>query len=129
MADKAGDDKDRDASVWVLVPLTALMIPIIAVADGNTLVLVGVGLAFLAVVASVVARSLMDHRHDLRLREIEAERRLIVEDRLRFQDANRVLDSDLAIPQLRAALDDAANSPGSAEPARAAEIGEQSAQS
>ena len=124
MARNDGDDKDRDSSIWVLVPLTALMIPIIAVADGNALVLIGVGLAFLTVVASVVARSLMDHRHDLRLREIEAERRLILEDRLRLQDANRVLDSDQALPHLREAIQDAA-AETTADPAE--ETGEQTA--
>lgn len=104
--------KDRDSSIWVLVPLAALMIPIIAVADGNALVLVGVGAAFLVIVLGVVARSLMDYRHELRLKEIEAERRLIQEDRLRFDDAKRVLDRDSELRELRSAIDQPAERSG-----------------
>ena len=69
----------RDASIRVLVLLAALMIRIFAVADGSTLIVGAVGAASLIVVVSIVGRGLMDHRHERRLDEIEAERRVIVE--------------------------------------------------
>lgn len=116
MADSDKDDKDGSSNIWILIPLMALMIPIIAVGSSSEQ-----AAAFWAVLATALllgggtfaARSLMTHRHRLRMIEIEAQAKIAAEERHQLEAANRILDADSAAAELREQL--------RAERARAAE--------
>jgi hypothetical protein len=99
-------------NVWILIPLAALSIPILAVTGDSPLVWV---IGALAVIAAITAstRSLLGDRHDLRLREMAVQERLAVAERERLAAVDRVLEHE-GVPLPR--LDDLHRAP---EPARA----------
>lgn len=108
-------NKDSD-SLWVLVPLAALMIPIIAVSDGNTVLVWAIAAAFVIAAGGLVGRSLMDRAHRHRLAEMEAKARLEAAERERLREANRVLDTDDRVRELRQSIRD--DQPPGQEPDR-----------
>lgn len=91
---------------WLLIPLTALMIPIIAVITETDAVAlqIALGLVVLVIAAAVAARGLMTHRHGLRMAELEAQARLAEADSEQLAQANRIIDQNAKIAELRSAL-------------------------
>lgn len=83
-------------NIWVLIPLAALMIPIFAVLGSaeNT----GVFWIFGGVVAvaavTLAARSLMTHRHNLKMDELVAQERIVRAEREHLSAAERILEMD-----------------------------------
>jgi hypothetical protein len=81
-------------NVWVLIPLAALSIPIIAVASDGPLVW---ALGAVAVVAALTfaVRYVMVLRHRLALEELAARQRLALAERDRYDAINRIVDDPL----------------------------------
>ncbi len=102
--DRKDDGKDRESSpgdfIWVLPAAMGLSIPIIAVAN-SAIAIVIVGLVLITIVAAGVGMALMTHRHQLRMKEIEAELRLREKSQLELDMANRILEQDERIQDLR----------------------------
>lgn len=104
MASENNEKKSND-TIWILVPLAALSIPIFAVIGDNTALTVAVGVV-LAIVAIVIgARSLMTHRHELTMRELEARERIVRAEKEQLTEAQRIIDRDTNIPDLRSAIE------------------------
>lgn len=94
-------------NVWILVPLAALSIPILAIALGNedAAPVFAVVIAAVALIAAVTfaVRNVVGFRHRLRLQELAAQERLAQAERERFRAAERMLgepDRDLAVPPM-----------------------------
>lgn len=101
MADKNHGLGDN---IWVLIPLAALSIPIFAVIGENDIfsgVIAGV-IALLAVTLAV--RSLMTHRHNLKMEELEARERIVRAEREHLSTAERILELDEGAVDLGDAL-------------------------
>lgn len=89
-------DEHRDGlgdNIWILVPLAALSIPIFAVVGSGPLAWVLGGVIALAAV-TLAARSLMTHRHRLRMQELEAKERIARAEREQLSAAQRLLELD-----------------------------------
>lgn len=80
-------------NVWVLIPLAALSIPIFAVIGDSPLVWVIGGVIALAAVTLAI-RSLMTHRHSLKMEELEARERIVRAERDQLSAAERLLELD-----------------------------------
>ncbi len=95
---------------WALaIPLAALAIPLVAIlgdAVPDLLQAVQWPLTALVTVGSATwgGRYLLDHKHELRMKEIEAERELAALERERLTTAERVLELDTGEAALRDAL-------------------------
>lgn len=87
---------DRSGNIWILVPLAALMIPIIAIAGNNPVFWAIFAMAVVLGGGTLAARNLMSHRHELRMAEIEAQAKVMAEERAQLEVANRILDADVA---------------------------------
>lgn len=100
---RSGDGRD----VWVLIPLAALSIPIIAVLGESESPLLPAAFAAIVVLAAVTLaiRSLMTHRHNLRMVELEARERIATTERERLAAAERVLELDDGIADLKSAVE------------------------
>ena len=95
MSRKSDDKGDGwGDSIWVLVPLAALSIPIFAVI-GSNVILTSVIAAVIGLVAiTLAARSLMTHRHRLLMQELEARERIVRAEREQLGAAERILQMD-----------------------------------
>lgn len=94
-------------NIWVLIPLAALTIPILAVSGGSESPLTwSVGVLVIVVAVTLAVRSLMTHRHNLRLKEIEAQERASRAEREHLSAAQRILDLDDGVADLGDALRD-----------------------
>lgn len=80
-------------NIWILIPLAALSIPIFAVVNDGPLVWV-LGAVIVLVALTLAARSLMTHRHELRIRELEAQERIVRAERDQLSAAERLLELD-----------------------------------
>lgn len=92
---------------WVLVPLAALMIPILAVSDGvagGSAIPLAVAVTMVMVVGAVLARMLMAQRHSLRMRELQAERAIAEAEARQMSQANQVIENNRTIQELRQAV-------------------------
>ena len=99
--------RDNDRPLWVIPTSLALLIPIIAVLSGSPTalaVLVGATLLTGAIVGG--AWFLMQERHKLRMREIEAESQLQAAERHQLETAERLLDRDDGVAELRREISD-----------------------
>src|SRR5690554_7065345 len=68
-------------NIWILVPLAALSIPIFAII-GENVILTSVVSGVIALIAITLAiRSLMTHRHRLKMEELEAKERIVRAER------------------------------------------------
>jgi hypothetical protein len=92
-------------NVWILVPLMALSIPILAITLSNDAAapIFAVVIAVVALIAAVTfaVRNVVGFRHRLRLQELAAQERLAQAERERFRAAERMLgepDPDLVVP-------------------------------
>ena len=103
---KAEEDKESSPGdfIWVLPAAMGLSIPIIAVAGSSPWAITVVGLVLLTIVAGGVSMALMTHRHQLRMKEIEAEVRLRERSQSELDMANRILEQDERIKDLREEL-------------------------
>ncbi len=99
------DEKESSPGdfIWLLPAAMGLSIPIIAVAD-SAIALVIVGLVLITIVGAGVGMALMTHRHQLRIKEIEAESRLREKSASELDMANRILEQDQRIHDLRSEL-------------------------
>lgn len=79
--------------MWVLIPLGALSIPILAIVDDSP---IGWFFGLIALVGALTlsARHLMQFRHDLRLEEVAAQERLSIAERDRFTAVDRLFEPD-----------------------------------
>lgn len=97
--------KDDNGSTWhwaYLIPMMALLIPIVAITNVTVGDLVPV-LVTLAIIGGTWAagRNLMGYRHELRMAELEAQRQLAALEAARLAEAQKVLDLDDRIDHLR----------------------------
>ena len=93
---------NRDNPLWLVPVSLVLLIPIIGVLSGAPTVLsvlLGSSLLALAVVGG--AWFLMQERHKLRMREIEAEARAQEAASEHLSVAERILDKDVGVEALR----------------------------
>ncbi len=106
MSDKPGDRSSGllGGNVWVLIPLAALSIPIIAVLGQATNAdWIGWIIAILATIGGVTlsARSLMTHRSRLRIEELEARERVLRAEHEQLSAAEQILARDTGLHDLR----------------------------
>lgn len=96
-----GDDDSRWHWAY-LIPMMALLIPILAVTDATLDDLVPV-LVTLAIIGGLwgAGRNLMGYRHELRMSELEAQRRLAELESERMKEAQKVLDLDDRLADLK----------------------------
>ncbi len=81
--------------IGVSIPLVAVSIPLVAVlgASGLGAIVFGIGGAVLVVLAiGWVVRSLMNHRHELRVKELELQLRIARQETEKLAEVNRVLE-------------------------------------
>ena len=96
----------KDRPYWVIIPALALMIPIIAVlSEAPTVMSVLFGLAVLAAVIVGGGWFLMQERHKLRMKEIEAEARAKTAEQEHLRTVERILDKDDRVTELRKELE------------------------
>lgn len=89
-----------------LIPLMALMIPIVAIAGeaiGNIAIAVGIIGAVALALGGV--RALMNHRHELRMKELAAQREIARIEAGKLEKADRILSADDQLSQLRAEVE------------------------
>lgn len=100
------ESKGLGDNIWILIPLTALMIPIFAVigsSDNPAIAWVVAGVFALAAV-TVAVRSLMTHRHNLKMEELKARERIARAEREHLSAAERILELDLGAKDLNEAI-------------------------
>ena len=89
--------KEKDGlgdNIWILIPLAALSIPIFAII-GENVILTSVIAGLVALIGITLAlRSLMTHRHNLRMEELEAQERIARAEREQLSAAQRILELD-----------------------------------
>lgn len=103
----------RTESGWILIPILVLMIPILGTAE-SAIVSAAVALVIVLAVGSYVARSVMTHRHHIRMEELEHQVRLSQAESVQLAQANRVIESNAArreMQELRQAIGDAVPPP------------------
>jgi len=103
------DDKNEDvggSDIWILIPLVALCIPIIAIlSNTDSLVLdLAMGAVMILTVIGVLTRGLMTHRHRLDIAHMEAQARLAGEEAKRAVETNALLAKNAEVRQLREAV-------------------------
>lgn len=90
------EDRGLGDNIWILIPLTALMIPIFAVIGSSqnpAIAWVVAGVIALGAL-TVAVRSLMTHQHNLKMEELEARERIAREERQHLTAAERILELD-----------------------------------
>ncbi len=99
--------EDKERPYWLIPAGLALLIPIVAVlADAPVALSILVGASILALVAVGGGWFLMQERHKLRMREIEAEAAVLSTERDRLATAERILDKDDGVDRLRREIAD-----------------------
>ncbi len=100
--DNAGENADRRWHWAYLIPMMALLIPILAVTEAQLGDIVPV-LVTLAVIGGLWAagRNLLGYRHELRMKELEVERDVAALEAERLKEAQKVLDLDDRIAELK----------------------------
>lgn len=95
----SNENKGFGDNIWILIPLTALMIPIFAVVgSSNNPAIAWVVAGVIALAAVTLAmRSLMTHRHNLKMDEMEAQERIVRAEREHLSAAERILELDNGI--------------------------------
>ena len=91
----------RSSNVWVLIPLAALSIPILAVLSNTSWIGWVLGAVATITALTISAKSLMNHRHRLRLKEIEAQERVARIEHEHLTSAQRILELDDVQERLR----------------------------
>lgn len=91
----------RSNNIWIVIPLAALSIPILAILRDTPWVGWMFGAVVLIGALTMAARSLMTHRHDLRMKEIEAQERVARIEQEHLTSAQRILELDDVQERLR----------------------------
>ena len=81
-------------NIWVLIPLAALSVPIFSVIGGNAVLSAVVGGSLGLVAVTLAVRSLMTHRHNLKMEELAAQERIVRAEREQLTAAERILEMD-----------------------------------
>ena len=103
-SDNGGDAQADSGSFdqwWVLIPLAALSIPILAVSPWMAAGLIGV--ALIAAV-TIAAKVIMNHRHRLKLQELGMRQRIAEAEASQLESANRVIEQNAQMRDLREAI-------------------------
>lgn len=80
-------------NVWVLIPLAALSIPIVAIV-GETPLMWFLGGVIVVVAVTLAARNLMALRHQHRLQELQARERIALAEQDRLMAVDRMLERE-----------------------------------
>ncbi|MFO7293667.1 MAG: hypothetical protein FWJ92_12560 [Actinomycetes bacterium] len=91
-------------NIWILVPLAALSIPIFAIIGENVILTSVVSGIIVLIAVTLAIRSLMTHRHRLKMEELEAQERIVRAEREQLSAAEKILELDNAIVDLEAAI-------------------------
>ena len=91
----------RSDNVWVLIPLAALSIPILAIFRDSSWLGWVFGGVVLVTALTIAAWSLMNHRHSLKMKEIEAQERVMLAEQEHLASAQRILELDDVQERLR----------------------------
>ncbi len=91
----------RSNNIWIVIPLAALSIPVLAILRDTPWVGWMFGAVVLIGALTMAARSLMTHRHDLRMKEIEAQERVARIEQEHLTSAQRILELDDVQERLR----------------------------
>lgn len=99
------DENTENTSSWnwaYLIPLMALSIPILAVSGARLSDLIPL-LITVAIISGLWAggRNLLGYQHQLRMRELEAQREVAAIEAARLREAQKVLDLDDRIEHLK----------------------------
>ena len=97
---------DSDWNWAYIIPILALMIPIVAIA-GDAIGNLAIGIGIVAAVALALGgtRALMAYRHELRMKELEAKRDIARIEAGKLDKADRILAADDQLAQLRAEVE------------------------
>lgn len=99
-------------NIWILIPLAALSIPIFAVIGNSTILTTTVAGVVGLLAVTMAIRSLLTHRHRLRMEELEAQERIVRAERDQLTAAERLLEMDEGLGD----LGDAVRRPNDPEP-------------
>src|SRR5690606_1332171 len=91
-------------NIWILVPLAALSIPIFAIIGENVILTSVVSGIIVLIAVTLAIRSLMTHRHRLKMEELEAQARIVRAEREPPSAAEKILELDTVIVDLEAAI-------------------------
>jgi len=101
MSDKSDGLGDN---IWILIPLAALSIPIFAVIGNSTILTTTVAGVVGLLAVTMAIRSLLTHRHRLRMEELEAQERIVRAEREHLTAAERLLEMDEGLGDLNDAV-------------------------
>src|SRR5690606_24635628 len=79
---------------WILIPLAALSIPIFGIIGENVILTSVVSGVVVLIAVTLAIRSLMTHRHRLKMEELEARERIIRAEREQLSAAEKILELD-----------------------------------
>ncbi len=96
-------DEDDGSWNWAyLIPITALMIPIIALLEVTAAELLPLLITIVAVAAVTIGvKSVLGYQHKLRMEELEAQKEIAALEAQQLSAAQRVLDLDEPAAELR----------------------------
>lgn len=97
-------DGDRSWNWAYAIPILAMLIPIVAITNLDlTEILTSLMAAVIAAIAAgtVAGRYLLGYRHELRTTELEAQRELTALESRQLTEAQRLLDLDDRLDELR----------------------------
>ena len=92
-------------NIWILIPLAALSIPIFGIIGENVILTSVVSGVVVLIAVTLAIRSLMTHRHRLKMEELEARERIIRAEREQLSAAEKILELDNAAIDLAAAIE------------------------
>lgn len=93
--------------LWVLVPIMALMIPILGISDGmagGQAIPFAIAVCVVMAVGAVLTRMLMAQRHTMRMTELRAERDIADAEARQLTQANQVIENNRTMQELRQAV-------------------------
>jgi len=96
--------------LWVLVPIMALMIPILGISDGmdgGRAIPVAIAVCVVMAVGAVLTRMLMAQRHAMRMTELRAEQDIAEVEARQLTEANQVIENNRTMQELRQAVREA----------------------
>ena len=99
-------NKDSGWNWAYIIPILALMIPIVAIAgDAIGNLAIGIGIVGAVALALGGTRALMAYRHELRMKELEAKRDIARIEAGKLDKADRILAADDHLAELRAEVE------------------------
>ena len=107
LGNMAGEDTNPGGWKWVyVIPLMALTIPIIAIANVDITEILTSSVAAIVIAiggGTLAGRYLLGYRHQLRLSELEAQREVAALEAHQLAEAQRLLDLDDRLHELKPA--------------------------